>query len=85
MKKTSMFETVLIKHQTMNQSTYPILGKENFVLKRVENIMGKGENAVYQHFLLFPHCFQKTVYTGFIFKIIADGQNIGETLCKFVD
>ena len=19
----------------------------------------KGENAVYQHFLLFPHCFQK--------------------------
>ena len=30
----------------------------NFVLGRVENIVGKGENAGYQHFLLFP-CFQK--------------------------
>ena len=25
-----------------------------FVLGRTENIMGKGENAGYQHFLLFP-------------------------------
>ena len=25
-----------------------------FVMRRVENIMGKGENAGYQHFLLFP-------------------------------
>ena len=25
-----------------------------------ENIVGKGENAGYQHFLLFPRCFQKT-------------------------
>ena len=30
-----------------------------FVLGRVENIAGKGENAEYQHFLLFPQCFQK--------------------------
>ena len=28
--------------------------KLKFVLGRLENIMGKGENAVYQHFLLFP-------------------------------
>ena len=27
----------------------------NFVPGRVENIVGKGENAGYQHFLLFPH------------------------------
>ena len=26
---------------------------------RIENIVGKGENAGYQHFLLFPQCFQK--------------------------
>ena len=26
----------------------------------VENIAGKGENAGYHHFLLFPQCFQKT-------------------------
>ena len=28
------------------------------VLERIENIVGKGENAGYQHFLLFPQCFQ---------------------------
>ena len=28
-----------------------------FSFLRVENIVGKGENAVYQHFLLFPECF----------------------------
>ena len=38
--------------------------KLNFVLERVENIVGKGENAVYQYFLLFPQCFQKASYTG---------------------
>ena len=30
----------------------------------VENIVGKGENAGYQHFLPFPQCFQKASYTG---------------------
>ena len=28
-------------------------------LDRVEIIVGKGENAGSQHFLLFPQCFQK--------------------------
>ena len=27
------------------------------VFDRVENIVGNGENAGYQHFLLFPQCF----------------------------
>ena len=35
----------------------------NFVLGRIENIMGKGENAGYQHFLLFPWCFQKLSFS----------------------
>ena len=26
----------------------------------IENIVGKEENAGYQHFFLFPQCFQKT-------------------------
>ena len=30
----------------------------------VENIEGKGENAGYQHFLLFPQCFQKASFSG---------------------
>ena len=29
---------------------------------RVENIVGKGENAGYQHFLLFPQCFHKASF-----------------------
>ena len=33
--------------------------KLKFLMGRVENIVGKGENAAYQHFLLFPQCFQK--------------------------
>ena len=28
--------------------------------KQVENIVGKGEIARYEQFLLFPQCFQKT-------------------------
>ena len=32
--------------------------KLKFVLERVENIVGKGENASYKHFLLFLQCFQ---------------------------
>ena len=36
-----------------------------YLFNWVENTVGKGENAGYQHFLLFPQCFQKTctVYT----------------------
>ena len=30
-----------------------------FVLEKEENIVKKGENAVYQHFFLFPQYFQK--------------------------
>ena len=31
--------------------------KLKIVLGRAENIVGQGENADYQHFLLFPQCF----------------------------
>ena len=30
--------------------------------KPPENIVGKGENAGNQHFLLFPQCFQETFF-----------------------
>ena len=36
--------------------------KLKFVFGQVENIVGKGENAGYQHFLLFPQCFQKSSF-----------------------
>ena len=41
-----------------------VTNKMNFVLGRVENIVGKGENAGYKHFLLFPQCFQKASLSG---------------------
>ena len=41
-----------------------ITEKEKFGLKQIENIMGKGENAGYQHFLLFPLCFQRAYFLG---------------------
>ena len=34
------------------------------VQDRVENNVGKGENAGYQHFLLFPECFKKASFEG---------------------
>ena len=42
--------------------------KLRFVSKRVGNIVEKGENAGYQHFLLFPQCFQKPSLLG-LFKV----------------
>ena len=41
-----------------------------FGLGRVENIVGKGENAGNQHFLLFPQCFQKTSFSGSLKVVI---------------
>ena len=38
--------------------------KLKFVLGRVEKILEKGENAGYQHFLIFPKCFQKLSFPG---------------------
>ena len=35
-----------------------------YVCDRVENIMGKRENAGYQQFLLFPRCFHKASFSG---------------------
>ena len=33
---------------------------------RVENIMEKGENAGFQHFLPFPYNFAKAIYAGWL-------------------
>ena len=37
---------------------------KNFVLEKAENIVGKGENAGDQHFLLFPKCSPKASVLG---------------------
>ena len=33
---------------------------------KVENIVGKGENAGFQHFLFFPQYFQKASFLGLL-------------------
>ena len=43
----SKFKAFADDNLTVNQ-------KLKFALERAENIVGKGENAYYQHFLLFP-------------------------------
>ena len=43
-----------------------VLKKMSLVFKRAKNIVGKGENAGYQDFLLFPQCFQKAFYSGLL-------------------
>ena len=37
-----------------------------FIFERVENILGQGENAGHQHFLLFPECFKKLLKLGIV-------------------
>ena len=40
------------------------------VFHKIENIVGKEENAGYQHFLLFPQCFQKAFFSSSVSKVI---------------
>ena len=49
----------LTKFKTFADDKILVTQTLEFVLGGVENIVGKGENAGYQHFLLFPQCFLK--------------------------
>ena len=62
--------------KTLNQFKFKVVANDKiivtqrlkFVLGRIENIVGKGENAGFQHFLLFPQCFQKLSFPE-VFKV----------------
>ena len=41
-----------------------LLRRQFFLFDRAENTVEKGENADYQHFLLFPQCFPKPTSLG---------------------
>ena len=53
------------KRQILDSSRLKEYANDNFKFdengrkfsKRVENTVGKGEIALYEQFLLFPHCF----------------------------
>ena len=38
--------------------------KQKFFFEWIENIVGKGENAGYKHFFLFPQYFLKASFSG---------------------
>ena len=54
------------KFKTFADDAINVTEKLKFVLGRVENIVGKGENAGYQQFLLLPQGFQKASYPGLL-------------------
>ena len=59
--------TLFPNDKTLHQSKFRVFAddktivtqKFKFTFGRLENIVGKEENAGYQNFLLFPQCFQK--------------------------
>ena len=50
------------KLKALADDTINVNQELKLVLGRVENILGKGENAGYQHFLLFPKMFSKASF-----------------------
>ena len=51
---------VLTKRKAFADDKLNVAKNDNFSLtERVQNTVGKGENASYQHFLLFLQCFPK--------------------------
>ena len=50
------------KLKALADDTINVNQELKLVWGRVENILGKGENAGYQHFLLFPKMFSKASF-----------------------
>ena len=60
-----------IKFKTLADDKISMARKSKFLFGRVENIVGKEENAGYQHFPLFPQCFQTNSCKGLLKVVIA--------------
>ena len=54
----------LVKFKAFADNTLNIANMVISFFDRVENTVEKEENAVYQHFLLFPQCFLKPSSLG---------------------
>ena len=53
----------LSETEAFSENNFSVVQVMQFLLANLENIVKKkGENAGYQHFLLFPQCFQKTLF-----------------------
>ena len=53
-----------LKLKAIADNKLNVIQNINFVFDRVENTMGKGENAGYQHVLILQQCFQKIFSCG---------------------
>ena len=63
--QTTKFWTGL-NRKHLQTPNYMQMKKMKFVLEWIENILEKGENAGFQHFLLFPQSFQNTSISGLL-------------------
>ena len=54
----------LFKLKAFADEKLKVIQMAKLVLNEAENIVGKEENDGYQHFLLFPQCFQKAFSLG---------------------
>ena len=63
-RKLILYQTTKLK-TGRNWYKINVTEKLKFVLGKMENIVGKGENAGNQHFLLFPHNgFETPLFQG---------------------
>ena len=72
----------LLKLKAFADNKLNVTQKLKFALGRVENIVGKGENGGYQHFLLFPQCFQKA-FPSSVSKDVIVWQRVNLYIAKF--
>ena len=69
-QNTKRYTGPISKKSVVNNSNVVKIVK--LVLDRVENIVGKGENAGYKHFLLFPTMFSKVYFLRVCGKRLKD-------------
>ena len=58
------YKIVVLLNGMHLQMTLNVTQTIKFVFHREENLVGKGEIAGYQYFLLFQQCFQKVFSSG---------------------
>ena len=57
------------KFKTFAGDKSKVAQMKEFGFDSVENTVRKGTNAGNQHFLLFPQCFQKASFSGFLIML----------------
>ena len=58
LSQRTFLDSSKLKESVVDNSEFDENGRKFY--KRLENIVGKGEIARYEQFLLFPRCFQET-------------------------